>query len=139
MKTFNQYIQEEKTDKSCPLATQDPIENLQNKAEAIHNEKKAYGPMDPTLPNVPFWEEKAQVWGISPGEARGRICSNCEYFDESQKTQDCVKNGATLISIEALRNLTGWNCHAGRLAYCGKHKFIADELRVCNGWEAKGK
>ena len=138
MKNFKDFLQEEKI-KGCPAATQDYLEHIQNKGEAIHNEKKAYGPMDPTVPNVTFWEEKAQVWKVEPGIARTRICSACEYFDESAKTQNCVKDGQTLFIIQGMQNLTGWNAHAGRVAYCTKHKFIADELRSCNGWESKEK
>ena len=132
MKTFKDYVTEEK---SCPAATKDYLLHFQNKEEAIYNPKKAYGPYDPTVPNVKFWKEKAEAWEVAPGEARKRICSACEYFDESPETSECLETGP----VFPILNRTYSECHAGRKAYCTKHKFIADELRSCNGWEENKK
>jgi len=61
-------------DNSCPVASQFKYINLANHLVAI--EEAALGPADPRQPSVPYWADKMEMWDVSEGVARTRLCMN---------------------------------------------------------------
>ena len=45
---------------SCPTATKDVDENIENRNWTINNH--GYGPLNPAFPDPGFWEKKADLW-----------------------------------------------------------------------------
>ena len=106
-------LEEAKKQKACPKPTGDVQLNLKNRNKAIKKQK--YGPANPSLPNKPFWEEKAEMWDDIPvSEAKTMRCGNCAAFDISAKMKKCIQDGlkddAETDSYETI--------NAGQLGYC---------------------
>ena len=128
--TRRQVLDEAKKQKVCPTPTQDVQLNLKNRNKGIN-----YGPANPSLPNKPFWEEKAEMWDDIPvSEAKTMLCGNCAAFDVSAKMKKCIQDGlkddAETDSYETVR--------AGQLGYCHMLKFKCASKRTCDAWVTGG-
>jgi hypothetical protein len=126
-------LTEVKNQKACPAATGDIQLNLKNRNKAIKGQK--YGPANPSLPNKPFWEAKAEMWdGIPVSEAKTMRCGNCAAFDVSSKIKKCIQAGlkddASTDSYETI--------NAGQLGYCHMLKFKCASKRTCDAWVTGG-
>ena len=64
-------MEENEEGKSCPLATQDPEVNEENKAKAV---------------------EEANYRGLEGSTAfrLSEVCGNCEYFNQTSHIMDCI-------------------------------------------------
>ena len=114
----------------CPRATQDVALNLQNRQKAIA--VAAYGPANPNLPNDAYWQKLADVWGITPAEARTMRCGNCAAFDISQHAIDCIAQG-----LGGGRDVEQ-TINAGMLGYCRAFHFKCASARTCSAWIVSG-
>ena len=115
---------------ACPRATQDVALNLQNRQKAIG--VAAYGPANPRLPNVAYWQKLADVWGIAPAEARTMRCGNCAAFDVSQHMRECIAQGlGGGVDVEQ-------TIDAGALGYCHAFHFKCASARTCSAWIVGG-
>ena len=126
-------LEEAKKQKACPKTTGDVQLNLKNRNKAIKKQK--YGPANPSLPNKPFWEEKAEMWDDIPvSEAKTMRCGNCAAFDISAKMKKCIQDGlkddAETDSYETI--------NAGQLGYCHMLKFKCASKRTCDAWVTGG-
>jgi hypothetical protein len=126
-------LEEAKKQKACPKPTGDVQLNLKNRNKAIKKQK--YGPANPSLPNKPFWEEKAEMWDDIPvSEAKSMRCGNCAAFDISEKMKKCIQGGlkddAETDSYETI--------NAGQLGYCHMLKFKCASKRTCDAWVTGG-
>lgn len=102
--------------------------NKKNTANAIDN--WMLGPKAPSIKptaNKDYWNEVAAAWLMAPTEARRRLCSNCEYYDNTPETKG---------EMEAIP-LNEFDVGAGSRGYCTKLEFICHDLRVCLAWERK--
>lgn len=126
-------LDEAKKQKVCPAPAGDVQLNLKNRNKAIKKQK--YGPANPSLPNKPFWEEKAKMWDDIPvSEAKTMRCGNCAAFDISVKMKKCIQDGlkddAETDSYETI--------NAGQLGYCHMLKFKCASKRTCDAWVTGG-
>ena len=126
-------LEEAKKQKACPKPTGDVQLKLKNRNKAIKKQK--YGPANPSLPNKPFWEEKAEMWDDIPvSEAKTMRCGNCAAFDISAKMKKCIQDGlkddAETDSYETI--------NAGQLGYCHMLKFKCASKRTCDAWVTGG-
>jgi hypothetical protein len=126
-------LDEAKKQKACPAPAGDVQLNLKNRNKAIKKQK--YGPANPSLPNKPFWEEKAKMWDDIPvSEAKTMRCGNCAAFDISAKMKKCIQDGlkddAETDSYETI--------NAGQLGYCHMLKFKCASKRTCDAWVTGG-
>lgn len=99
-----------------------------NRAMAV--EEWGYGPQTPSLAkgaNKPFWAQMARAWGVEEGEARRRMCVNCEYFKACEGTQEM---------LEAIPLGPG-DESAGSRGYCKEHEFACASMRTCKSWEER--
>lgn len=118
----------------CPKATQDVAVNLKNRRRAISVGN--YGPLDPSKQNVDFWAEKAELWSITPDEAKGSLCGNCAFFDITSAMLNCIESG---ISAGEPAKSTAWDAvEAGDLGYCKAFDFKCAASRTCDAWVTGG-
>ena len=88
-------------------------------------ETQMLGPVKVDAPNSEFWRGLANVWRISPDQAKRRLCANCEYFDDQPET---------LEAMEVVPQ-DDFDADGGGRGYCNKYTFICHTLRVCHQWE----
>lgn len=103
-------------------------QNRQNTQNAIDNwmlgpEKPSIRPSD----NRDFWREVGAAWLVDEKEARRRLCSNCEYYDNTPEKK---------AEMEAIP-LNSFDVGAGSRGFCAKLDFICHDLRTCLAWERK--
>lgn len=102
--------------------------NRENTQNALDN--WMLGPAVPGIKpsqNRDYWQEIAAAWLVSEAEARRRLCSNCEYYDNTPETK------ADMEAIPLNKSDTG----AGSRGFCAKLDFICHDLRTCLAWERK--
>jgi len=84
-------------------------------------------PSDEPTANKPYWQDLANVWKITEGEARRQRCANCEYFENTPEM--------IMMMEEIPRN--AFDADAGGRGYCHKLDLICHNLRACQAWERK--
>jgi hypothetical protein len=107
------------------LSASEIAKNTQN---AIDN--WMLGPLVPSnsrTANKDYWKEFASATLISEKEARRRLCSNCEYYNNTPDMK---------AEMEAIP-MNKYDVAAGSRGYCTKLDFICHDLRVCLAWEEK--
>lgn len=82
--------------------------------------------VDPTA-NAKYWQDMSAAWNITEAEARRRLCSNCEYYNNTPEQ---------LEQMEAIP-LDKFDLDGGGRGFCTKFDFICHSLRVCQAWERK--
>ena len=77
--------------------------------------------------NKVFWNGIARSWQIEPIEARRRLCSNCEYYNN------------TPAFIEAMEHIpiNAFDKDGDGRGFCFEFDFICHSLRTCRAWEEK--
>jgi hypothetical protein len=119
-----------KTDKKCPLPTQDVTLNLKNRATAIT--AAAYGPENPDLPNTAYWKKKADTWDVTIADAKESRCGNCAAFNVQEEIKECIAKG---IGMEA----DPWGTiELADLGYCEIFDFKCAASRTCDAWVVGG-
>ena len=119
-----------KTDKKCPLPTQDVTLNLKNRAKAIT--AAAYGPENPDLPNTTYWKKKADTWDVTIADAKQSRCGNCAAFNVQEEIKECIAKG---IGMEA----DPWGTiELADLGYCEIFDFKCAASRTCDAWVVGG-
>ena len=119
-----------KTDKKCPLPTQDVTLNLKNRAKAIT--AAAYGPENPDLPNTTYWKKKADTWDVTIADAKQSRCGNCAVFNVQEEIKECIAKG---IGMEA----DPWGTiELADLGYCEIFDFKCAASRTCDAWVVGG-
>ena len=119
----------EAVEKGCPPATQSIDLNLKNRQKAI--EEYHYGPLNPAMENLEYWQEIADQWNTTVKEAKSARCGNCAAFDISEKTLNCIDKG---IGSDDDQDVI----QAGKLGYCKFLKFKCNALRTCSAWVEGG-
>lgn len=115
---------------ACPRATRDVALNLQNRQKCI--DVAAYGPANPGMANIPFWQTKAKMWGITVAEAQTMRCGNCAAFNITAPMLACIRSG---LGPEGDPEATA---NAGQLGFCQMFQFKCASLRTCNAWITGG-
>jgi hypothetical protein len=119
-----------KTDKKCPLPTQDVTLNLKNRAKAIT--AAAYGPENPDLPNTAYWKRMADEWDVTIADAKQSLCGNCAAFNVQDEIKECIAKG---IGMEA----DPWGTiELADLGYCEIFDFKCAANRSCRAWIVGG-
>lgn len=120
---------------SCPAAIQDNKLNVKNHLTAI--KEANLGPANPLERNDSYWTDKAVLWGISEGDARGRLCNNCEYYFDNPDIRDCITNGpANTLKASALPLTPAWaDIEAHPVGYCTYWGITCSPIRTCDEQE----
>jgi hypothetical protein len=123
---------------TCPMATVDVALNTENRNIAI--KERGYGPMNPGEPNKKFWQGIADLWGITPEEAKASRCGNCAAFIQTPKMLACIQNNLGLTedySKEAASEREenqSQTLQASDLGYCQLFAFKCAADRTCRAW-----
>ena len=113
---------------ACPTATADIKENVKNRNWTIDN--FAYGPLNPAVPDLNFWEKKADMWNTDIETAQTALCGNCAAFDQSNKILSCILKG---INETGAADPMDVQVRAD-LGYCQLFKFKCASARTCDAW-----
>lgn len=118
----------------CPPATRDIVLNVKNRQNAIDN--VGYGPLNPKEPSTEFWQDKADMWSVTPEDAKKSVCGNCIFFDRRTKTLDCIESG---IAEGGSGDQSAWDAiDQAELGYCTALDFKCAASRTCNAWAVGG-
>jgi hypothetical protein len=88
-------------------------------------ETQMLGPENTQEANTEYWRGLANVWRISPDQAKRRLCANCEYFDDAPETLEAME----VVPQDE------FDKDGGGRGYCNKYTFVCHSLRVCRQWE----
>jgi len=121
--------------KACPVATMDIHVNLKNRNHAI--EDYGYGPLNPKEPSTKFWKAKADMWMITPEEAKTARCSNCAAFIKTKQMLDCISKGME-AGDKPHKDHSMDVVEAGNLGYCELFHFKCAGDRTCDAWIVGG-
>ena len=124
--------------KACPMPLQVNKLNVVNHLDTI--KKHGLGPADPRQSNMAFWEDKAKKWQTTEGDARGRLCANCEHFMDTSEIDECIVNGpAKTLKASALPLTPKWaDIESKPVAYCEKFDITCSPVRTCDAQEMGG-
>ena len=95
------------------------------------------GPADPREPSTKYWQQLQQVWHVSEGEARTRLCMNCAHYNNSEEVLAAF-NGAPGAQVKAsdLPVTPKWADIEGMpAAVCTRWNITCSALRTCADWE----
>ena len=103
-------------------------ESIANTENAIKNWN--LGPMEMDNPSPAYWNKMGTVFGISPDEARTRICANCSYYNNTPETLAEMRDKYPLNKYDVYFS----PYHRG---YCEKLHFACHTTRSCQAHEPK--
>ena len=123
---------------NCPLPLQNNKLNVKNHLSTI--KEHGLGPADPRQPNEEFWKQKAMRWNCTEGDARGRLCANCEHYVNTTEIQDCIANGpAYELKASQLPLTPKWaDIESHPVAYCTLFDITCSPVRTCDEQEMGG-
>jgi hypothetical protein len=122
----------EKMDTECPPATQDISINLNNRKICV--EKANYGPANPQLENIDFWQYKADLFKTSIEQARTMKCSNCAAFIKKDKMLKCIQKSICQEDMNEASKIV----ELANLGYCELFDFKCAGDRTCDAWITGG-
>ena len=122
----------------CPLPLQDTSINIANHLTTIADH--GLGPADPRQPNNEFWTAKAELWGIAQGDARGRLCMNCNHYWDTTQVRDCIRSTDTYnLKASALPLTPPWaDIESHPVGYCDLYDITCSPIRTCDSQEPGG-
>ena len=114
----------------CPLPLQNNNLNIKNHLKTI--KEHGLGPADPRKPNVVFWKDKASKWGVTEGDARGRLCANCEHYLNTSKIEECIDNGPAKDFKTSMVDPSIADIESKPVAYCMLYEITCSPVRTCD-------
>ena len=123
---------------SCPISLTDNTVNATNHLKTI--KENGLGPADPTQSNKVFWQDKATKWQTTEGDARCRLCMNCEHYLNTTEIYDCITNNESLnIKASDLPLTPKWvDVESRPVAYCTLFEITCSPVRTCDAQELGG-
>jgi hypothetical protein len=128
----DELLQQIQTNIECPPATQDISLNLANRKICV--EKANYGPANPQLENLDFWQQKADLFKTSVEQAQSMKCKNCAAFVVKQKMMDCISKGIDPDEPGEAKEIVD----LANLGYCELFDFKCAGDRTCDAWITGG-
>ena len=120
----------------CPLPLQNNALNIKNHKKTI--KLHGLGPADPRQLNDAFWKDKAKRWNISEGDARSRLCANCEHYIQTSDILECIEEGPAKKFKTSMVDPSLVNIESQPQAYCSLYEITCSPLRTCNDQEPGG-
>lgn len=120
----------------CPLSLQNNKVNIKNHLSTI--KEHGLGPADPRQPNDAFWEDKAKKWNQPVGDARGRLCANCEHYVMTSEIQDCIEEGPAKNFKTSMVDKSLVDLESKPVAWCDLYDITCSPLRTCDSQEMGG-
>ena len=120
----------------CPLPLQNNKLNIKNHVKTI--KEHGLGPADPRKSNPEFWQDKAKKWGVTEGDARGRLCANCEHYLQTTQIKDCIDNGPAKEFKTSMVDKSLVDIESKPVAYCNLYEITCSPTRTCDSQELGG-
>lgn len=120
----------------CPLPLQNNKLNIKNHVKTIKDH--GLGPADPRQSNSSFWQDKAKKWGVTEGDARGRLCANCEHYLETTKVKKCIDSGQAAKFKTSMVDPKIVDIESKPVAYCMLYEITCSPVRTCDSQEMGG-
>ena len=98
----------------------------------------ALGPADPRQSNEQFWKDKGKKWDCSTGDARGRLCANCEHFIETTQVKDMIDNGPAKKFKTSMVDPSIVDIESKPVAWCNMYNITCSPTRTCDDQEMGG-
>lgn len=121
---------------SQPEALKSNAVNIKNHKAAI--KAHGLGPADPRQPNTAFWQDKGKTWGISEGDARGRLCANCEHFFETSDVKAWIDGGPARTFKTSMVDPALKDIESKPVAFCKLYEITCSPTRTCDSQELGG-
>jgi len=121
---------------NCPIALTSNQVNIKNHKKTI--KEHGLGPADPRKSNDEFWKDKASKWKVSVGDARGRLCANCEHFLQTTEVKDCIDNGPAKNFKTSMVDPSIADIESKPVAYCMLYEITCSPTRTCDSQELGG-
>ena len=121
---------------SCPLPLQNNKLNIKNHLKTI--KEHGLGPADPRQPNNEFWQDKAKKWGVTEGDARGRLCANCEHYLQTSDILECIDEGQAKDFKASMVDKSFADLESKPTAYCMLYDITCSPVRTCDSQEMGG-
>jgi len=131
----DEILEQVKTGIECPPATQDISINLDNRKSCV--DKANYGPPNPNLANLDFWQLKAELFNTSVDQAKTMRCCNCAAFVVKEKMMECIQKGLASTSIDE-EDIAKDIISRADLGYCELFDFKCAGSRTCDAWITNG-
>lgn len=96
------------------------------------------GPADPTKPNNDYWQYMGDHWGISAGDARGRLCANCEHYVQTSEIMDMIDNGPAKDFKASSVDPSIVDIESKPTAWCNMFDITCSPVRTCTEQEMGG-
>lgn len=121
-----------------PAALLDNALNVANHLTTISDH--GLGPADPRQPNDAFWAAKGDLWGIAPGDARGRLCMNCAHYFDTTPIRRAIEDGpAWDLKASNLPVTPKWaDIESHPVAFCDLFDITCSPVRTCDAQEMGG-
>ena len=122
----------------CPLPLQNNKLNVKNHIKTI--KEHGLGPADPRQSNKAFWQDKAEKWGVTEGDARGRLCANCEHYIQTSDIQRCIDEGPAkdFKTSSVPNNPPLVDIESKPVAFCSLYEITCSPTRTCDSQEMGG-
>ena len=131
----NELLDIIQTNIECPPATQDIGINLSNRKTCV--DKANYGPANPKLDDNDFWQQKADLFKTSIGQAKTMRCKNFAAFIIKEKMKQCIEKGIASTSIKE-QDIAKEILEESNLGYCELFDFKCAGDRTCDAWIVGG-
>ena len=96
------------------------------------------GPADPTQSNDAFWKYLGEHWGIKAGDARGRLCANCEHFVCTTPIKEMIDNGPAKKFKTSMVDPSIVDLESKPVAWCNMYDITCSPTRTCDEQELGG-
>lgn len=128
----DELLEKIQTNIECPPATQDISLNLANRKICV--DKANYGPANPELDNLDFWQAKADLFKTSIEQAKTMKCANCAAFIQKEKIMKCIEKGICEEDMNEASKIVD----LANLGYCELFDFKCAGERTCDAWITGG-
>lgn len=96
------------------------------------------GPADPTQANDAFWNYLGEHWGVTAGDARGRLCANCEHYVCTSDIKDMIDSGPAKSFKTSMVDPKIVNLESKPVAWCNMFDITCSPTRTCDEQELGG-
>ncbi len=121
----------------CPPSTLSKQVNIEFHMMAFKH--ASLGPADPRQPSDAYWKMMMDKWKVPEGEARSRLCMNCEHYMDDPENVACVQNGpGGKLKASELPIIPKWADIDGLpQAVCSRWGLTCSSIRTCVDWEPR--
>lgn len=119
-----------------------PPSIISNKVNIRHHlstvAEHGLGPANPKESNDQFWQDKAAIWGGTEGDARGRLCANCEHYINTTFIKNCIDDNEAVDFKTSMVDPSFIDIESKPVAWCSLYDITCSPTRTCDSQEPGG-